>query len=56
VAEMAVASDSAPGASPVLGYVTITGDLEVSQGLLSSRFSLQASGASSLALSSVTDS
>jgi len=56
VAEMAVASDSAPGASPVLGYVTITGDLEVSQGRLSSRFSLQASGASSLALSSVTDS
>ena len=32
VAEMAVASDSAPGASPVLGYVTITGNLEVLQG------------------------
>ena len=56
VAEMAVASDSAPGAFPVLGYVTITGDLEVLQGHLSSRFSLQASGVSSLALSSVTDS
>ncbi len=56
VAEMAVASDSAPGASPVLGYVTITGNPEVLQGQPSSRFSLQASDVSSLALSSVTDS
>jgi hypothetical protein len=56
VAEMAVASDSVLGASPVLGYVTITGGLEVLQGRLSSRFSLQARDVSSLALSSVTDS
>ncbi len=56
VAEMAVASDSAPGASPVLGYVTSTGNLEVLQGQPSRRFSLQASDVSSLALSSVTDS
>jgi len=56
VAEMAVASDPAPGASPVLGYVTADADLEVLQGRLSGRFSLQAADASSLALSSVTNS
>lgn len=56
VAQIATASDSAPGASPVLGYVTITGRLEVLQGRLRSRFSLQATGVSSLALSTVTDS
>ena len=56
VAEMAVAADPAPGASPVLGYVTADADLEVLQGRLSGRFSLQAADASSLALSSVTNS
>jgi hypothetical protein len=56
VVEMAVASSSASGAAPVLGYVTTTGDLEVLQGQLSRSFSLQASGVSSLALSSVIDS
>ena len=56
VAEMAVAADPAPGASPVLGYVTAGGALEVLQGRLSGRFSLQADDATSLALSSLTDS
>ena len=56
VAQMAVASGSAPGALPVLGYVTTAGDLEVMQGQLCRPFSRQARGASSLALSSVTDS
>ena len=56
VAQIAVASGSAPGASPVLGYVTITGNLDVLQGRLTNRFSLQAVGVSSFALSSVTDS
>jgi hypothetical protein len=56
VAQIATASDSAPGASPVLGYVTITGILEVLQGRLTNHFSLQATGVSSLALSTVTDS
>jgi len=56
VAEIAVASEPEPGASPVLGYLTTSGDLEVLQGQLSGRFSLQCDDASSLALSSVTDS
>jgi len=56
VAEMAVASDPAPGASPVLGYIAAGGDLQVMQGQLSGRFSLQSDDASSFALSSVTDS
>ena len=56
VAEIAVASNAEPGASPVLAYVTTAGDLCVLQGQISGRFSLQASGVSSLALSSVTNS
>ncbi|MGO9963946.1 MAG: CHAP domain-containing protein [Acidimicrobiales bacterium] len=56
VAEMAVAAEPEPGASPVLGYVTAGGGLEVMQGRLSGRFSLQSDDASSFALSSVTDS
>ena len=56
VAQIALGSDSAPAASPVLGYVTLSGNLEVLQGRLTNRFSLQAVDVSSFALSSVTDS
>ena len=55
VAQMAVSSGSAEGALPVLGYVTTAGDLEVLQGPLSGKFTLQADDASSLALSAITD-
>jgi hypothetical protein len=55
VGEIAVASGQAPGALPVLGYLTTGGDLEVSQGPLTASFTLQAVDASSLALSSLTD-
>jgi hypothetical protein len=53
---MAVASDPEPSASPVLGYVTQSGDLEVLQGQLTGSFSLQAADVSSFALSSITNS
>ncbi len=56
VAQIAVTSTSAPGALPVLGYVTTTGNLEIMQGPLSGTFSTQAHGAAALALSSVTNS
>ena len=56
VARMAVASDPEPSASPVLGYVTQSGDLEVLQGQLTGSFSLQAADVSSFALSSITNS
>lgn len=55
VTEMAVAAGSAPGGLPVLAYLTTAGDLEMLQGPLSGNFTLQATGASSLALSSLTD-
>jgi len=56
VAQIAAAAGSAPGALPVLGYVTTAGDLELMQGPLSGTFSVQAHGVTSLALSSRTDS
>ncbi len=56
VAEIAVASGPGAGALPVLGYVTTAGSLEVMQGPLSGSFSVQAHNASTLALSSRTDS
>ena len=56
VTEIAVASAESPGSAPVLGYVTTAGNLEAMQGQLFRRFSLQARGVSTLAISSVTDS
>ncbi len=53
---IAVVSGPAPGALPLLGYLSTSGDLEILQGPLTGAFSLQASGVSSFALSSVTDS
>ncbi|MGA3354606.1 MAG: CHAP domain-containing protein [Acidimicrobiales bacterium] len=56
VAQMAAASASTSNALPVLGYVTTSGNVEVMQGPLSATFTVQAHGASALALSNVTDS
>ncbi len=56
VSQIAVASGSAPGALPDLGYLTSTGDVYVTQGPLSASFLLQAHGATYFTLSSLTDS
>ena len=56
VTAMAVAAGAAEGAVPVVGYLTTAGALEVRQGPLAGRFSLQARGVSSIVISSLTDS
>jgi hypothetical protein len=56
VTAMAVAAGAPQGAVPVVGYLTTGGDLEVRQGALAGRFTLQARDVSSMAISSLTDS
>ncbi|HLN07110.1 MAG TPA: CHAP domain-containing protein, partial [Acidimicrobiales bacterium] len=53
VTAIAVTSSAAPGALPILGYVTAGGNLDLMRGQLSGRFSLQARGTSSVAISSL---
>ena len=56
VTAIAVAAGAVPGASPILGYLTTGGDVEVRQGPIAGQFSLQARDVTSIAISSVTNS
>ena len=53
---MAVAAGAVPGASPILGYLTTGGDLEVRQGPIAGQFPLEARDVTSIAISSLTNS
>ena len=56
VTAIAVAAGAVPAASPILGYLTASGDVEVRQGPIAGQFSLQARDVTSIAISSVTNS
>lgn len=56
VTEAAVAAGPCAAALPILGFLTSTGNVELSQGTLTGPFSLQGRNGTSLALSSITES